>query len=185
MATNNILHQLDNAIGDEMGDGVLVSRPLLLTDIEAGANVAIVADETNARVLQVTNANDTVGYLTMPIPRDYDETQDELYVRVLASQLTVSTDNDVELDSELYVKKAGVALGSDLDPTAPGVVLAAAEKWITLDLSGNGLVKDDVANFVLITNGANDTSGEEVQIHAAEVLYRSTIVAYNDDFRTA
>ncbi|MFP3325153.1 hypothetical protein R0K05_19015, partial [Planococcus sp. SIMBA_160] len=72
MATKNILHQLDNAVTDELGDGILVSRPVLLSEIELGANVALAADETNARVLQVTNANDTVGYLTFPIPRDYD-----------------------------------------------------------------------------------------------------------------
>jgi hypothetical protein len=184
MATKNILHQLDNAVTDELGDGILVSRPVLLSEIEAGTNVALAADETNARVLEVTNANDTVGYLTFPIPRDYDETQDELKVRVLASMVTVSTDDDVELDSELYVKTAGSALGSDLDPTAPGVVLSATEQWIEFDLSGNGLSKDDVANFVLITNGANDTSGEEVLIHAIELLYRSTLVAYSYEDRS-
>ncbi|MFP3386029.1 hypothetical protein, partial [Tritonibacter sp. SIMBA_163] len=91
----------------------------------------------------------------------------------------VSTDDDVELDSELYVKTAGSALGSDLDPTAPGTVLSATEQWLVFDLSGNGLTKDDVANFKLITNGANDTSGEEVLIHAVEVLHRSTLVAYS------
>lgn len=178
MATNNILHQLDNAIGDEMGDGILVGKPVLLSQIEPGANVALAADETNARVLEVTNANDVVGYLTFPVPRDYDESQDSLKVRVLASQKTVSTDDDVELDSEVYVKTAGSALGADLDPAAPGVVLSATEQWIEFDVSGNGLTKDDVVNFKLITNGANDTAAEEVLIHAIEVLYRSTVVAY-------
>lgn len=154
---------------------------------EAGAAVATLtgvyfaADETNARVIKVDDATDTVGYLTFPIPRDYDEKTDHLIVRVLASQLTQSTDDDVELDSNTYVKTAGSALGTDVSPTAPGTVLSTTEQWITFDLSGNSLNRDDVVTFKLVTNGANDTDGEEVLIHAIEVSSRSTLVSYDEE----
>jgi len=152
-----------------------------LSALDLSPNVSLAADETNARVLHVTEANDSVFHLTVPVPRDYDEETDVLRVRVLASQLTQSTDDDVELDSEVYVKTAGAALGSDLDPTAPGTVLSTTEQWIEFDLTGNSLTRDDVVNFELITNGANDTDGEEVLIHAVQVIYRSCLVSYDEE----
>jgi hypothetical protein len=153
---------------------------------EDGAAVAtlsgayLAADETNARVIKVDDATDTIGTLTIPVPRDYDEATDTLKVRVLASQLTQSTDDDVQLDSSTYVKTAGSALGSDISPTAPSTVLSTTEQWIEFDLSDNSLVRDDVVNFNLTTNGANDTDGEEVLIHAIQVVYRSCLVSYDE-----
>lgn len=137
------------------------------------------ADETNAKVVKVEEAVDTVGTIRWTVPLDYDENTDSLKVRVLASQLTSSTDNDVELDAQVYVKTAGSALGADLNPTAPGTVLSTTEQWIEFDLDGNSLDRDDVVFFTLITNGANDTDGEEVLIHDVEFRYRSTLVSYD------
>jgi hypothetical protein len=147
--------------------------------IESGAYLA--ADETNARVVKVDDATDSICHLTIPIPRDYDEKTDDFKIRVLASQLSQSTDDDVELDAEAYVKVAGESLGSDLDPTAPGTVLSTTEQWIEVDLAGNGLTRDSVLTLELITNGANDTNGEEVLIHAFEYSYRSVLTSYDEE----
>lgn len=205
LSTNNFLSSVKslitgggvNSAGQPFNDaGFLVDRPVPLgaldlnTSInydgsEAGAAVAtlsgayLTADETNARVVKVDDATDSIGHLTVPVPRDYDEETDTLKVRVLASQLTQSTDDDVELDSEVYVKTAGSALGADLNPDAPGTVLSTTEQWIEFDLSRNSLSRDDVVNFELITNGLNDTDGEEVLIHAVELVYRTCLVSYN------
>jgi len=152
---------------------------------EAGAAVAtlsgawLTADESNARVVLVEEGTDTIGTLTIPVPRDYDEQTDKFIVSVLASQLSVSTDNDVELDSTTYIKKAGTALGANVSPAAPGTVLSTTEQWIEFDLSANSLVRQDVINFNLITNGLNDTTAEEVLIHAVKYSYASTLVSYN------
>lgn len=140
----------------------------------------LAADETNARVIKVEEATDTIGTLTVPVPRDYDEATDTLKVRVLASQLTQSTDDDVQLDSSTYVKTAGSVLGSDISPAAPSTVLSTTEQWIEFDLSDNSLTRDDVVNFNLLTSGANDTDGEEVLIHAIQVVYRSCLVSYDE-----
>ena len=179
---NNFLYFIKQIVMGEgaLDGGIVRDVPIDLASVELSSNVALASDETNGRVLKVTNANDSIFHLTRPIPRDYDEQSDLLKVRVLASQATVSTDNDVELDSELYVKTAGSALSSDKDPTAPGTVLSTTEQWIEFDLSGNGLTRDDVAIFELITNGNNDTASEEVLIHAIELVYRSTLVSYQD-----
>jgi len=166
---------LNTVLTVDTSDGGAGDDPVLY----GGAYLA--ADETNARVIFVEEAIDTIGWLTFPVPRDYDEATDTMRIRVLASMLTLSTDDDVELDSEFYVKTAGSALSADKDPTAPGTVLSAAAQWIEFDLIGNGLARDDVVTFKLITNGANDTDGEEVQIHAVEIAYRSCLVSYDDE----
>lgn len=138
------------------------------------------ADETSAKVLMVQENVDTVGTLQIKIPRNYDEATDILHVRVLASQLTVSTDNDVQLDATVYKKRPGVALSADLNPTIPSTILSASEQWIRFDLSGNSLKRDDIVYFNLITDGHNDTDGEEVLIHDIEVIYPSCIVSYDE-----
>lgn len=199
LSLNNFLYGVKQIVtGDNVVDGGFlrdVPVPLAALDLNTainydgsavGAAVAtlsgayLAADEINARVVKVDAATDSIGHLTIPVPRDYDEALDTLKVRVLASQVAVSTDNDVELDSEVYVKTAGSALGPDLNPTAPGTVLSTTEQWIEFDLSGNSLDRDDVVNFELITNGANDTASEEVLIHAVEYVYRSTLVSYDE-----
>jgi hypothetical protein len=154
----------------------------LVADVAAlRAQAGLVADETNARVLKIEEGVDSVGNITWAVPRDYDEETDVLTMRILASQLTSSTDDDVELDAEVYIKTAGSALGSDVGPAAPGTVLTTAEQWIEFDFKGLGLARDDVVTIEVITNGLNDTDGEEVLIHAVELAYRSCLVSYDDE----
>ncbi len=155
---------------------------LVLDTAAIRAKLGMTADETNARVIKVEEAIDTIGNIVIPIPRDYDEATDELKLRVLASMVTVSTDNDVQLDSELYKKRPGSALSADLAPAAPSTILSTTEQWIEFNYTGNSFRRDDVAIIELITNGANDTDGEEVLIHSVELVYRSTLVSY--DFET-
>jgi len=153
----------------------------VVTDVAAlRSSLQGTADETNAKVLKVEETQDTIGTIRWQVPRDYDEATDVLKVRVLASQLTQSTDDDVQLDSKVYVKTAGSALGSDLDPTKPTTVLSTTEQWITVDLSSNSLNRDDIVYFTLITDGHNDTDGEEVLIHDIEFVYRSCLVSYDE-----
>lgn len=154
----------------------------LITDVaNLRAQAGLTADETNARVLKVEETVDSIGNVVWTVPRDYDEATDVVMLRVLASQLTSLTDNDVELDLEAYVKTAGSALGADLNPTAPGTVLSTTEQWVEFDLAGNSLKRDDTVTLELITNGANDTDGEEVLVHSVELLYRSTLVSYHEE----
>jgi hypothetical protein len=138
------------------------------------------ADETNALVFKVPANVDTVGVISWVIPPDYDEATDEITVRVLASQLTSSVDNDVQLDAQVYKKVAGSALGSDLNPTIPSTILSTTEQWLEFVLTGNTFRRDNVLYFNLITDGHNDTAGEEVLIHAVEFKYRSTLVSYDE-----
>lgn len=168
-------------IADNFADLAAQVNALIVDNANLRAQLGLTADETHARVLKVEETVDEIGNIVWPVPRDYDEATDTLKVRVLASQLTQTTDDDVELDMEAYVKTAGSALGADLNPTAPGTVLSTTEQWIEFDLGGNGLQRDDVLTIELLTDGHNDTNGEEVLIHALEMVYRSTIVSYDDE----
>lgn len=147
---------------------------------EVTTYLAGTADETNAKVLKVEETVDTIGNLRFVVPRDYDEATDTLRLRVLASQILVSTDNDVQLDAEVYVKRAGAALGADVGPAAPSTILSTTEQWIEFNFSRLGLRRDDVVQIKLITDGHNDTDGEEVLIHELELVFRSTLVSYDE-----
>jgi hypothetical protein len=177
MAHNNLLTQLTASIPENDSSGIVVRRQVTLAALNLATNVAIAADETNAIAAIVQETNDIVFLQDFIIPIDYDVVSDHLKVRVLVSMLTVSTDTDVEVDMEVYKKTAGSALGSDLDPTAPGTILSTTEQWIEFDLSGNSWDVEDIAFIRLITNGGNDTNAEEVALHAVEIEYKSLVVA--------
>ena len=138
------------------------------------------ANEANAPLLKVEEAVDSIGTVRFVVPRDYDENTDELKLRVKASMVSVAVDTDVQLDSEMYVKRGVAALSADKNPTKPSTVLALAPAWVTFNLSRKGLVRDDIVYIKLITDGHNDTNGEEVLIHDFELVYRSTLVSYNE-----
>ena len=146
------------------------------------------SDETKARVLKIQETVDTIGSTIWKVPRDYDEYAQEVTLRVLASQLTSSTDDDVELDLQVYHKTPGTALSADRNPTKPGTVLSTTEQWVEFDLStifaSNNIARDDVITLTLITNGANDTSGEEILIHDMELVYRSCLVSWAKETTT-
>lgn len=166
---------------DSIADlGSMVNK-LTADMVDMRAQMSLTADETNARVIKVEQTIDVIGNIVWPVPRDYDEATDKLTLRVLASQLTVSTDADVQLDAEMYVKAPDTALTADLNPTAPSTNLLTKEQWIDIDFSGEGIQRDEVVIMKLITNGNNDTDGEEVLIHSIEVIYNSTIVSYHEE----
>jgi hypothetical protein len=156
-----------------------------IRNLDIADALAATADETNAIVQKIDAAVDTVGNVVWTVPRDYDEGAQAVILRVLASMVTVSTDTDVELDLEVYHKVPGTALTADLNPTAPGTILSATEQWVEFDLStifaSTNINRDDVITMEIVTNGANDTVGEEVLIHDVQLVYRSTLVSYDKE----
>lgn len=156
-----------------------------IRNLDVADAVAQTADETNAFVTKIDATVDTVGSVVWAVPRDYDESAQEVTLRVLTSQLTSSTDDDVELDLEVYHKVPGTALTADRNPTSPNTVLSTTEAWTEFDLSTifatNNISRDDTVTMTIITNGANDTVGEEVLIHEVQMIYRSTLVSYTKE----
>ena len=136
--------------------------------------------EVNALAYKVTATVNDIGHVHFIVPRDYDEATDTLKIRILADMVTVAVDNDVQLDAQVYVKHPGSALSVDKNPTKPTTILSATAQWLEFNLSRYGLKWGDVVDFKLITDGHNDTAGEEVCIRAIVPVYRSTLVSYNE-----
>jgi hypothetical protein len=181
-ATDTVSIEKATSVVFTAGSGAFV---VTIQNLDTADALAGTADETNALVQKIDAAVDTIGNVVWKVPRDYDEASQDVTLRVLASQLTSSTDNDVELDLEVYHKVPGTALTADLNPTAPGTVLSTTEQWVEFDLSTifgtTNIGRDDVVTMELVTNGANDTAGEEVLIHDVELVYRSTLVSYDKE----
>jgi len=168
------------AIRNNFADLASMVNKLTVDAAAIRVKLSLTTDETNARVIRVEETIDNIGSVVVVIPRDYDEATDYLVLRVLTSQATLSVDNDVQLDSEFYRKRAAVALSADLAPAAPATILSTTEQWIDFVYTGLAVRRDDVVTIKLITNGANDTDAEEVLIHGIELVYASTLVSYDE-----
>jgi len=136
--------------------------------------------EVNALAYKIPATINDIGHVHFIVPRDYDEATDTLKIRVLADMVSVAVDTDVQLDAQVYVKHPGSALSADKNPTKPTTILSATAQWLEFCLSRYGLKWGDVVDFKLITDGHNDTAGEEVCIRAIVPVYRSTLVSYNE-----
>jgi len=190
LSTNNFLTSIKNIImgggrntdGTPKGDaGFLVSRAMNLTSLTTAAGLtltastvpAILLTETNGMTVAIAASETAGGSFTFQIPRDYDEATDELKIRLVAG-MDGATDSPT-MDATVYRKKAGVALSADLNPTASSA-LGEATAWKTIDVTGEGLVRDDILTINLVS-GAHTTNA--VSIHAVELVYRSTLVSYD------
>jgi hypothetical protein len=141
----------------------------------AVATVSIVASasEANIRVLNAAAGSTTIGYLTYPIPRDYDEATDKFAVRMLMN-MTGATDTPQQTVT-LYDKRPGSAATAGTAST-DGSNLSATESWHQFNFNGLGLKRDDVVT-IKIVSGAHTT--DSIQIYGIEVTYLSTLVSYN------
>jgi hypothetical protein len=136
--------------------------------------------ETNFVGVVVSNNATDLGTLTFKIPRDYDATLDELKIRFLA----VSSGNAdaPTIDAAIYRKREGEALSADLGPTKTDAVNSNTEgaAWVEIDADGLGFRPGDAVSCVFSTS-AHAT--DSLYIYAIEVVYRSTLVFYNEDER--
>lgn len=174
-----------SVIPNNSGDGIRVSRPLNLpADVRTIAGLvltaatvpAVVAAETNALIVQVIAGQTQGGSFVFEVPKDYDETADELKINVLSNS-SANTDAPT-LDATVYRKRAGVALSADLNPAATAAISksatpATAASIRTIDVSGKGIKGGDVLTINLVT-GAHAT--DAVNIYAINVQYKSQLV---------
>lgn len=135
--------------------------------------------ETNFEGVVVASSQTALGSLQFVIPRDYDETNDELKVRFLAQ----STGTDVPtIDAALYCKREGAAISSDLNPIISGAIntVTALADWVEIECSNLGLKPGD-AIHVDFTTSAH--TSHDANIYGLEVTYRSDLVYFENDER--
>lgn len=182
--------QILDAINMEVsgGNGILkIIEGISMTDLteadgdtlDNGSTPPMAALETNGLGIVVAAGQALVGCLNFILPRDYDEDNDKLRIRVLV----VSSGTDVPtLTATAYAKRASTALGSDLAPDATAAipVSTAYADWRVLNLDGNGLKGGDVIHAT-ISAGTHAT--HTVDVSALEVQYKGDIVYYDKDDR--
>lgn len=135
--------------------------------------------ETNFEGIQSTAGQTDLGTLQFVIPRDYDESCDELKIRFLAQSAGTDTPT---IDAALYRKREGVAISSDLNPTISGAINSATAlaDWVEIECSDLSLKAGDAihVDLTLSTHGSHAAN-----IYGLEVWYRSDLVFFELDDR--
>lgn len=147
--------------------------------LDNGSTPPLAALESNGLGVAVASSTTFAGCLNFTLPRDYDQSNDYLKIRILCG-IIGGTDSGDTMDCTAYVKRANTALGSDLDPDVSGAMGAtvATVDWVELDLSGNSLQGGDVVHVTLSTSAHTN---DAVHIYALEVEYKSCFVYFSKD----
>lgn len=127
-------------------------------------------------VVEVTNNQTDAGHLSFQIPRDYDQTQDTLKVRLLA--VSAGDTDTPTIDAALYRVRAGSAITADLDPTISAAVnnSTSLSGWVEIDCSSLSLRPGD-AVAIDLTTSAHTT--DKLYIYGLEVVYKSDLVYFD------
>jgi len=162
------------------GHGFLKVIPINLWDFHLDDTVAALGAPAgsepglakyNDHLSVVWEVNDTLPVnVQFHIPDDYDETNDELKLRLKAAVVNASDTPTIT-----------AAAYKDSDPTtdlAPDATAALTTTftWVEFDLSDNGLVAGDIIS-IDITMGAH--TNDSAYFIAAKVQYRSDLVFFD------
>ncbi len=125
-----------------------------------------------------------ISTFSFPIPRDYDEASDHLFIRVLASLAsgdTLTTGYLTGTPTIQPIATGTATAGSAVKATAPfqtsTLLLTTTEQVFEISLSANGLKRDDIVTVALAIVG---TTSAGLNVFAIEKTYDSTIVSYNE-----
>jgi len=121
----------------------------------------------------VSSSQTDLGRLAFKIPRDYDQSQDELAVRFLAN--SAGDTNTPTIDGKLYRKREETAISADLDPTISAAVNnnTAKADWVEVNCDSLSLQPGDAVCMEFATS-AHTT--DALYVYAIEVIYRSDLV---------
>jgi hypothetical protein len=159
----------------------LASGAILVAD---SGNPGRVSLETYFEGVVLPSSQTDLGTLTFMVPRDYDATVDKMRIRFLCN--SGGTTDSPTLDAALYRKRDGVALSSNLDPTASAVISKASAttgaSWREIVVESLGLEPGDALTFILSTAGTRGTT-DTVAIYALEVVYMGDLAYYEETER--
>jgi hypothetical protein len=129
--------------------------------------------ETYHEGVQLASSQTALGVLAFKIPRDYDQTQDELAIRFLAN--SAGDTNTPTIDASLYRKRAGAAISGDLDPTISAAVNTntAIADWVEVNCDGLSLQPGDVVTAIFASSAH---TSDALNVYEIEIIYRSDLV---------
>lgn len=187
------------------GDGFRRELPLPLRDFYLASdgsaltttlttNPGFALAETNALVMQWAATKVVAAGINFYLPRDYDQTADELRVRVFA-QMGGATDTPT-LAISAFRKRLATALTADQGPftgkaESPGISPLTAAQAPTLNLSNSLKVAEfDISKkscqpgdlFTLtLTPAAHGT--DALNVYGIAVMFRTTLALYTESAR--
>lgn len=146
----------------------------------AAANSTIATGKVPAYTVPA-GTNATVGILSFPIPREYDEASDSFIIRLKIA--LANADANITLTGTPTVVPLGGAAttGAAVSATLPfqtaAVKLSTTEQAIEVKLSGNSLKRD---GLIAVTLALVGTTTGSTNITGVEFHYDSCIVSYNE-----
>lgn len=165
--SNSTLPAPDGGFNQDVNVG-LNSGPLASgATLTTSNNVPIISSAASSTALLI-NTNSFI------VPRDYDQTTDKVIVRIFAKSAG-TTDTPT-----LTVASSTTVLAGTVGVAAKSITGAAISNKVAVyeyDLSGLGLVRDEILSFTL-TSAVHNT--DAVQVFAIELVYASTLVAFTD-----
>ena len=183
MNEGNYLKRLEGLV---TGDGFLREKQVPLNGcIATGASTAALSSNT---ILITLDDNDESITIPVVVPLDYDESNDALAV-VLTALLTTGDasagTNIITIDLD-QVKRAriGSSAVDDLTSSVTGDAQSIDDVAIAdyvFDLSGLSLRGGDALSVEI---DAQETGTAVAVVYAAKILYRSDIVAFDQDDRS-
>ena len=120
-----------------------------------------------------SSTNLTVGTISFPIPRDYDQAVDKLIFRVFADSAG-TTDTPVLTGSTNFI---GLGSTATAGSSAVSAAITNLPQVYEFNVSGQHFVRDEVVSFTL-TSAVHNT--DAVQVYAIEAVYASDLVAFLD-----
>ena len=144
-------------------------------NLDNASTPALAALETNTLGVNVASSATLIGCLNFKLPRDYDESLDQLRINLLA--VSESTADTPTLTATAYRKRTGAALSSALTivDSAAIPISTAYAAWRVVGIDSNSLKGGDVIHVTLSTV-AHTT--DAAYILGVEVEYRGDLVYF-------
>lgn len=151
--------------------------------------LALVTDTTDAgkipTLVTASGSSPTIGTFSFPITRDYDETSDHLFLRIFINlanaDAAITLTGTPTVQSPTGVDTTFAAVTATLPFSTVAQNLSTTEQVLEINLSGLGLVRDDVVAVTLALVG---TTTGNTNIFAIEYLIDSCIVSFNETTNT-
>lgn len=188
----NLLKRIDQSV---TGDGFRRSKNLNMfsyirvaadgTGLTASSVPAIVALETNALGIKLVAGQTALGKLQWTVPLDYDETQDELLLRILCNA-SGATASAILISSAVYAKRALLAVKTLSAAVAADAVCASGAgatltaKVTQLNLKGLGIKPGDCLTLVLTTS---TIATDDLYVYGMQMVYRTNLAISDKDDR--
>ncbi len=193
MATNKIIHQMNESVPDDAFDSIVRREPVPLTSlILTGTGVAVAANATTDVGEIVLNADDESFAVNWPVPLDYNESRDHCKILVLARLTTGDASGGsniaaLDIDEAAFIEAAATASAvtsisdgsSAVDSQEIDDVAVGLYEW---DLSGNGMQGMGVLTAEI---DCQVTGTAAVTVYGVWIEYLSTVVPYNFADRAA